>query len=128
MNARITVMSFLPDNRKSIEIKFIQRLDMIRNTLEKLDIECSVKLMPYSNVDQFKRLNDQVRELQGELLMIMTQQELNFTEFFIGSYAQEIINKSDFPVMSITPKAGEKSGIPDPMNDVFINPIQILDH
>lgn len=128
LNARITVISVVPDERKSTEIKFTQRLDEIRNILEKLDIKCGVKLVPCSGKNSFKIFNDLVRELQGELVMIMTQQELNFTEYFIGSYAQEIINKSDFPVMSINPMAGEKSGIPDPLSDIFINPIRILDH
>ncbi len=128
LNASITVISLAPDGRKSTEIKFSKRLDEIRNIFEKLDIECGIKLLPYSDKNRFKLLNDMIRELEGELVMIMTQQELNFTDYFIGSNAQEIINKSDFPVMSISPIAGEKSGIPDPMIDIFINPIQILDH
>ena len=128
LNARITVASFLQDDRKSIEIKFIQRLDQIRNIFEKLEVRCDVKLIPYSEEYLWKRLNKLVTELKGELVMIMTQQEMNFTEFFIGSHAQDIINKSDFPVMSINPKSREKSGIPDPLADAFINPIQILDH
>ena len=128
LDAEVTVVALLPGDRKSIEIKFIQRLDEIRNTFEKLGVRCGVKLIPYTNKDPIKLLNDVVRELQGDLVMIMTQQELNFSEFFIGSYAQEIINKSDFPVMSINPLTGEKDGIPDPMSDIFIDPIQILDH
>jgi hypothetical protein len=35
--------------------------------------------------------------------MIMTQQEINFTDLFIGSAAQEVINNSDIPVCSIIP-------------------------
>jgi len=50
------------------------------------------------------------KEVQGDLLMIMTQQENDFTDLFIGSQAQEIINKSDIPVLSIIPKPTE-SGI-----------------
>ncbi len=60
--------------------------------------------------------------------MIMTQQELHITEYFVGSVAQDIINLSDFPVMSINPLVREERGIPDPMEEVFINPIQMLDH
>ena len=33
----------------------------------------------------------------------MTQQELDFTDYFIGSAAQGIINGSEIPVLSITP-------------------------
>jgi nucleotide-binding universal stress UspA family protein len=128
LGARITAISFLPEGRKSIEIKFIQRLDEIRNIFEKLGIQCDVKLIPDNLKNHFDKLNDTFRELEGDLIMIMTQQELNITDFFIGSYAQDIINKSNSPVMSINPLSGEEEGIPDPMTEVFINPIQILDH
>lgn len=44
-------------------------------------------------------------EINADLIMIMTQQEKGFTEFIIGSYAQQIVNKhSNIPVMCITPK------------------------
>lgn len=43
-------------------------------------------------------------EVNGDLLMIMTQQENDFTDLFIGSQAQEIIKKSDVPVLSIIPR------------------------
>ena len=33
----------------------------------------------------------------------MTQQEVDFTQYFIGSSAQEIINHSTIPVLSIRP-------------------------
>ena len=127
LNARITVISFLPDKRKSIEIKFIQKLDEIRNTIQKLGTNCDIKLVQPSAGDPVKKLNQSVKEFKGDLLMIMTQQELHFNEFFIGSWAQEVINKSDCPVLSITPLAEEKYGIPDPLSQVFINPIQVLD-
>lgn len=48
-------------------------------------------------------------EAKGDLLMIMTQQENDFTDLFIGSQAQEIINKSDIPVLSIIPKPAESN-------------------
>jgi len=37
--------------------------------------------------------------------MIMTQQEIDFTDYFIGSSAQEIIHNSTIPVLSIRPTA-----------------------
>jgi nucleotide-binding universal stress UspA family protein len=46
-------------------------------------------------------------KVNGDLLMIMTQQESDFTDLFIGSQAQEIIHKSDVPVLSIIPKPSE---------------------
>jgi nucleotide-binding universal stress UspA family protein len=44
-----------------------------------------------------------------DLIMIMTQQEVGWVEFFVGSHASEFIRMSDIPVMSILPKdTGER--------------------
>jgi len=42
-------------------------------------------------------------EADGDLIMIMTQQEVDWVKFFIGSTAQEILNNSKIPVISIRP-------------------------
>ena len=127
LNAKITVVSFLQEAGKSQEIKFITRLDEIRNIFEKLNLECDIKLVKEKSGSFDQILNRTVRELQGDLIMIMTQQEMNITEFFIGSAAQQLINQSEFPVLSINPLAREVKIIPDPLVDVFLNPIRMFD-
>ena len=42
-------------------------------------------------------------KINADLIMIMTQQEEGFSEFIIGSYAQQIVNHSPIPVMTVTP-------------------------
>ena len=37
-------------------------------------------------------------------MILMTQQEQNVTEYFIGSKAQSILNKSTIPVLTIVPQ------------------------
>lgn len=128
LEARITILSILTEDSKSKEIKIISKLDEIRTKINSLEIDCDVKLIKNSIDAPHKILNDAVRELDGDLVMIMTQQELHITEYFIGSVAQDIINRSDFPVLSINPLVREEKGIPDPMVEVFINTIQMLDH
>lgn len=128
LDARITIISILRTDSKSKEIKIISKLDEIRTKINSLDIDCDVKLIKNTIDAPHGILNDAVRELDGDLVMIMTQQELHITEYFIGSVAQDIINLSDFPVLSINPLVIEEKGIPDPMAEVFINPIQMLDH
>jgi nucleotide-binding universal stress UspA family protein len=128
LDARITILSVLREDSKSKEIKIISKLDEIRTNLQSLEIECDVKLVKNYTDAPHDILNDAVRELGGDLVMIMTQQELHFTQYFVGSVAQDIINFSDFPVLSINPLVREQKGIPDPMEEIFINPIQMLDH
>jgi nucleotide-binding universal stress UspA family protein len=128
LDARITIISVLQEDSTGKEIKYISKLDEIRIKLRSLDVDCDVKLIKNTTDPLHVILNDAVKELDGDLVMIMTQQELSVTEYFVGSVAQEIINLSDFPVMSINPLVREEKAIPDPMDAVFINPIQMLDH
>ena len=128
LDARLTILSVLREDSKGKEIKYISKLDEIRTNLRKLEVDCDVKLIKNSTDAPNIILNDAVRELGGDLVMIRTQQELHISEYFVGSVAQDIINRSDFPVMSINPLVREEKAIPDPMEEVFINPIQMLDH
>jgi hypothetical protein len=48
--------------------------------------------------------------VDGDLLLMMTQQELDFTDYFIGSSAQEIILHAEMPVLSIIPSHGKGIG------------------
>ncbi len=124
LDARITIISILREDSKGKEIKFISKLDEIRTRLRSLDIACDVKLIKNSSDAPHKILNDTVREIEGDLVVIMTQQELNISEFFVGSVAQDIINLSDFPVLSINPLVKEEKGIPDPMEAIFISSVR----
>jgi len=128
LDARLTILSVLREDSKGKEIKYISKLDEIRTNLRSLNVDCDVKLIKNSTDAPNIILNDAVRELEGDLVMIMTQQELHITEYFVGSVAQDIINLSDFPVMSINPLVREEKAIPDPLVEVFINTIQMLDH
>jgi len=46
---------------------------------------------------------DYAKKVDAGLIMIMTQQENDITDMFIGSAAQAIINNSEIPVMSVVP-------------------------
>lgn len=43
-------------------------------------------------------------EVDADLVIIMTQQETGLKDLFVGSVAQNFINLSEIPVLSITPK------------------------
>ena len=42
------------------------------------------------------------KKVNGDLVAIMTDQE-NYTGFFVGEYAQQVVNHSKIPVLSVTP-------------------------
>ena len=126
LSAKISIVSVLPVDRASVEISYSVRLNELRELFEKSGINCNYKLIKDTSPDLPVILNNYAREIKADLLITMTQQELNFTEYFIGSVAQEIINKSDVPVLSITPTIEEYETVPDEFITKLVDPINIL--
>jgi len=126
--SRITILTVLMDDSVSLEIKFSTRLREIKDIFESLNISCDYKLIRNPDPVWSQLLNKFSLEFHADLVMIMTQQELDFTEYFIGSTAQEIINNSDLPVLSMTPEEEGPSILSDDMLRALVNPIKIFDY
>jgi len=128
LDASITLVTILNENLVSLKIKFSTRLREIADIISSFDIKCDYKLIIDTKPVWSKLLNKLAKETNADIVAIMTQQELDFTEYFIGSTAQEIIDNSDLPVLSLTPEKKGPSILSDEMTDILINPIQILDY
>jgi nucleotide-binding universal stress UspA family protein len=66
-------------------------VDVVLKTIISTDIAQSV--LTYS------------RDVNADLIVIMSKYELNLIEYFIGTTADRLIGESDIPVLSIRPKA-----------------------
>lgn len=54
---------------------------------------------------------DYAKEINADLIVIMTEQEEDAANIFLGPYAQQMVNHSPIPVMSIKPKELLKSSV-----------------
>ena len=102
-NARLSVLTVLQSNWLSKKIKGQKRLSRIEKILKDYDILCDTALKIAKNQPIHKVINEYAREINADLIMVMTQQEMEIHKYFIGSTAQEVINTADRPVMSIIP-------------------------
>ena len=50
-------------------------------------------------------------KINADLIVIMTEQEDNLTGIFLGPYAQQVVNHSKIPVMSIKPMETGETGM-----------------
>jgi nucleotide-binding universal stress UspA family protein len=104
-DATIHVVSILLTDDEDVVKKLKLQLNQVKKFLEKAKVKSTAELVTATKKDS--DLSDEVLEyskkVKGDLLMIMTQQELDFSERFIGSAAQELINESEIPVCSIIP-------------------------
>ena len=67
------------------------------------DVKTSIELVKTEGRSLPKAIIDYSKDNEADLIIIMTQQENDFTTYFIGSAAQSILYNSDIPVMSVCP-------------------------
>ena len=94
-----------PDMQRRCEMKIHQ----VRDFLEEHEIPHTVKLFKTDNTAS--STEEYATQINADLIMIMTDQE--GSGFFMGNFAQQIINHSKIPVMSVRPQEsdGEKISV-----------------
>ncbi len=104
--AAIRVVSVLQNTDEFLVNKLTRQLDQVKTYIQNQDVECTAEIVKLQKGDETLAhcIIDYANKVDGDLLIIMTQQEANFTRMFIGSTAQEIVNRSDIPVLSIIPQ------------------------
>ncbi len=103
--AVVRVVSVLFTSDEFVVNRLTRQLGQAKAFLEKEGVECSAEIVKGVKGEDSLAQNilEYAEKVDGDLIMIMTQQELEFTKYFIGSSAQEIINHSSIPVLSIRP-------------------------
>ncbi len=102
-NAHLSVLSVLQSTWLSKRIKAQKCLSRIENILKKYEVSCDTKLIVNKKQPVHDLIINYAKDIDVDLIMVMTQQEKEIHKFFIGSTAQEIINDADRPVISILP-------------------------
>jgi nucleotide-binding universal stress UspA family protein len=85
------------DELRRFEIK----LNGIEEYIKKCNISSSRKTINGGN--QAKVAYDYAKSVNGDLIVIMTDQDENITGRLLGTFAQQVINHSKIPVLSIHP-------------------------
>jgi nucleotide-binding universal stress UspA family protein len=101
----IRVVSVLRTNDEFIVNRLTRQLDQVKKYIAEQGVECGAEIIRDTKGEHTlaESIIDYANRIKGDLIMLMTQQEQDITEFFIGSSAQGVINNSDIPVLSIVP-------------------------
>ena len=102
-DAEIRVFSVLLTNDEFVKGKLIRNLEQVEQFIKDKGVKCQAELVYFSNDSLSKAVLDYSEKVNADLIMIMTQQESDFTRYFLGSTARSIINESDIPVMGVRP-------------------------
>lgn len=96
-----TIRVVMVVQNKEHEQRIMQYALQTKKMIEEKGIACTVDKITGSKIAHL--VIDYAEKVEGDLILIMTKEELGINEFIIGTIAQQIINLSDIPVLSIRP-------------------------
>lgn len=102
-NSEIIIVSVLETKDEYILNHLRRQMIQVHRYIEDHGVKASSDLIEKDGTVS-ETILDFAKKSNADLLMIMTQQENDFTDLFIGSQAQAIINHSEVPVLSIIPR------------------------
>lgn len=108
--ATIRVVSVLQTTDEFVVNRLTRQISQVKKHIEENGLSCTAEIVKSIKGDETLAdiIVDYAHKVDADLIMIMTQQEVDFTQYFIGSSAQGIINNSDIPVISIIPHSKEE--------------------
>lgn len=100
-SSNVKVISVIDTSDEFLVNKLRRQLEQVVDYLSSHQIETTGEFINGNDISE--EVIKYAEQVKGDLIIIMTQQELVWTEFFIGTASQKIINESGIPVCSIRP-------------------------
>jgi nucleotide-binding universal stress UspA family protein len=99
----VHLVSVLTTDDEFIVNKLKRQMSQVHDYLKDNEVNCTVEFIHGDDVPD--EITGYAKKIKADLIMIMTQAEMDWTDImFISSSAQQIMNGTDIPVLSIRPK------------------------
>jgi nucleotide-binding universal stress UspA family protein len=108
-NSAIWMVSVLTGGVSIMRSRIYAKMKKAKSMIEENGVPCNIKLFKKSDTPDYEVVIKYALDIDADLIMIMTHQESNWRDHYIGTFAHEIINRSDIPVMTMTPSEPAKS-------------------
>ncbi|OFX18325.1 MAG: hypothetical protein A2033_00625 [Bacteroidetes bacterium GWA2_31_9] len=105
-NSKVHAVSVVTTKDDYLISRMKLQMTQVQTFMQKSGIECETKMLNVSgsNNEICDSILNFANEAKGDLIVIMTQQESDITQYIVGSLAKELIHRSKIPIMSIVPK------------------------
>jgi len=104
-DAKIYLVSALIGGIELKESRIYKKLKQAKETLDRNNVECEIKLFERSEIEPYQRVLDYAKEIKADMILVMTHHEGYTHDNYIGAFAHHIINESIVSVMSLTSSA-----------------------
>ena len=108
-NAEIQIISILTQNNKIDKNKLIAYSNQTLKFIKEHGVRCTAKTLKGKDITAM--ILSYGKEVEADLILIMSKAELDVKEFFIGTVAQRLINESEIPVLSYRPKKRKDTSV-----------------
>ena len=99
----INLVSVLTTDDEFIVNKLKRQMNQVHEFIVEHNMPWTIEFLHGSEISE--EIVGYSKKIKADLIMIMTQEELTWTDImFISSSAQQLINESEIPVLSIRPK------------------------
>jgi len=98
--SKVHICSLITEDHEEEKSIFNLKVKQIKEYFDHRDVPYEVDEMHGDNIAEM--LMERAKEVGADLIAIMTEQEAS-TGLFVGPYAQQIVNHSKIPVLSVTP-------------------------
>jgi nucleotide-binding universal stress UspA family protein len=97
-----------------------KRIKKIEKVFRSNGIECTHKFFKRNDKADYEYVLEYSKEVNADLIMVMTHQEGRVRDYYIGAFAHHVINGSEIPVLSLTPTIPmEKESMIEALVDPF---------
>lgn len=109
--ATIHVCGLRSHDHKDVELnaKFKMKMKQVEDYLTEKDVPYTAEIIFCNNIANATM--EHATKYNADLIVIMNEQEVNAMGWFLGPYAQQVVNHSKVPVLSIRPSEGVVSSV-----------------
>ena len=109
-SSSLVILSILESKGEEAKARLEKRMNQAVALVQKAGVEVdSTMISSKENIADL--VVEYAEEVDADLIVIMTQQELDFKQTFIGSNASHVVNHSKIPVMSLKPRKEYKTRV-----------------
>src|SRR6185436_18873349 len=98
----IYIVSVIESDDEFLMNKITRQMNQVKEIIAAGNIPVYTEFVKGGDIPE--EIINYAEKIDADLIIIMTQQEINWTEMFIGFAAQKIIDESNIPVLSIRPQ------------------------
>lgn len=108
--AEVFIVSVLLTGKEDVVNKLKDQLVIVKKYIERNNVKCTAEVVKILKSEESlsKAVIKYAEKISADLLMIMTQEESDIKQLFIGSKAKGVIKNSNIPVISIQPSTKDR--------------------